>query len=161
MKREVLFVCLGNICRSPAAEGMLRQMHSQSHSPLELTIESAGTGGWHVGELPDKRMREAAKQRGITLESHAQQFNPAFFDRFHYILAADSWVMKELLTMAKETAHKDKVFLFSHFASKIAGQDVPDPYYGGEEDFHRVLDLLEDACQGFLDHLHEEARKRP
>ena len=108
-----------------------------------------------MGELPDHRMREAATRRGITLDSRAQQFHRGHFKDYHYILAADQSVKETLIAMAEDPEHEEKIFLISHFAESFQGKDVPDPYYGGDEDFDRVLDLLEEACQGLLDHLHE------
>lgn len=160
MKVEVIFVCLGNICRSPAAEGILKDLHRKETGAVDLVVESAGTGGWHVGELPDRRMRDAAQQRGLILDSRAQQFQGPFFDRFHYILAADQSVFEDLLALAEHEGHREKLFLFTHFSESNQGEDVPDPYYGGDQGFHHVLDLLEDACQGLLQHIHETERKR-
>lgn len=148
---SVMFVCLGNICRSPAAEGVLRALGTREYSHIPLHVESCGIGSWHVGQLPDERMRHTAKRRGLTLTSRAQQFKPEFFDRFDYIFAADHEVMSELQKFAKTSPHKSKLHLMTAFSSCFKDQEVPDPYYQGEAGFEHVLDMLEDACQGFFE----------
>src|ERR1700730_2947112 len=105
---SVLFVCLGYICRSPAAEGILRHMHEQSSGKQSLHVESCGLGSWHVGQLPHDQMREAANERGIVLLSRAQQFKSSFFEQFDYILAADHIILNELYALAKTPEHKAK-----------------------------------------------------
>lgn len=149
----VLFVCLGNICRSPAAEGILR--HYAARDGMDLSIESCGLGDWHKGQLPDPRMREAIKSRGIILTSRAQKFLPEFFDRFDLILVADHKVMKELYQHATTPDYKSKMHLITHFSSNYRDQEVPDPYYWAESGFEHVLDMLEDSCEGILRHLKE------
>ncbi|MBA3958606.1 MAG: low molecular weight phosphotyrosine protein phosphatase [Parachlamydiaceae bacterium] len=150
---SVLFVCLGNICRSPAAEGILRHMVSQNSSLKDLEIQSCGLGSWHAGNLPDLRMQEAAKKRGVTLTSRAQAITPEFFNRFDYILAADHEVLKTLQKHAHQPEHKAKLYLMTAFSQGYTNEEVPDPYYGGEAGFELVLDMLEDACEGFLSHI--------
>ncbi len=150
---SVLFVCLGNICRSPAAEGILRHMHEKSGGIPPLHVESCGLGSWHIGRLPHDQMREAANERGIVLLSRAQQFKPSFFDQFDYILAADHSIMNELYNLAKSPQHKAKVHLIAEYSKSYFREEIPDPFYGGKEGFDRVLDMLEDSCQGLLEHL--------
>jgi len=153
---SVLFVCLGNICRSPAAEGILRHLHQHKAADKPLHIESCGLGDWHKGKLPDERMREAAKIRGIVLTSRAQKFQPDFFDRFDLILVADKKVLHELYAHASSSEHKAKIQMMTHFSSAYFDQEVPDPYYDGEAGFEHVLNMLEDSCEGLLEHLKNE-----
>ena len=151
MSHSILFVCLGNICRSPAAEGILRQLAEKEG--IKLHVESCGLGDWHRGNLPDERMREASKNRGYVLASRAQKIEPEFFDRFDLIFVADQKVMRELYKFADKAEHKSKMHLMTHYSKAFQGQDVPDPYYQGEAGFEQVLDMLEDSCEGILDHL--------
>ena len=150
---SILFVCLGNICRSPAAEGIL--LHLAKKHNKEIHVESCGIGDWHVGQLPDQRMRKAAKIRGITLTSRAQQFDTSFFTQFDYILAADKTVFHELQRYAKTPEQKIKIQLIMKFSKIYQEQDIPDPYYYGQDNFELVMDMLEDACQGLLERLND------
>jgi protein-tyrosine phosphatase len=150
---SILFVCLGNICRSPAAEGVLRYLVSQDPSLRNVHIESCGLGDWHVGQLPDERIRAAAKERGLILMSRAQNFNIQFLQRFDYILAADHEVIKVLHRYAKEPTEKAKIHLITAFSSTFKNEEIPDPYYQGDAAFELVLDMVEDACKGLIDHL--------
>lgn len=152
---SVLFVCLGNICRSPAAEGILRQL-ADKKGFRELSVESCGLGSWHIGNLPDIRMQEATKRRGVTLASRAQQFNPLFLDRFDYILAVDNEILNELYKYARKPEHKAKLHLITAFSSSYRGEEIPDPFYGGEASFESVLDMIEDSCEGLLEHLKQD-----
>lgn len=145
----VLFVCLGNICRSPAGEGMLRKM-AQEAGMNDLIIESRGLGDWHLGQLPDERMRDAASGRGIHLSMRAQQITPSDFERFDLILAASHTVLLELLPLAQTPEQKSKVKLVTAFSKSYPDQDIPDPYYKDAADFELVLDMLEDSCRGIL-----------
>ena len=147
----ILFVCLGNICRSPAAEGILR--HLAKNSNLDLYIESCGLGDWHQGKLPDPRMREAALQRGIPLVSRCQVIQPDFFYRFDYILAADNSVLHQLYDQANSPEHKAKIHLMTKFSRSYPGEEIPDPYYQDRMSFDLVLDMLEDSCKGLLEQL--------
>lgn len=147
---SVLFVCLGNICRSPAGEGILKQLIDEEEDILEIDVASCGIGGWHVGQLPDSRMRKAANDRGIVLASRAQQVETEFFDQYDYLLAADHEVLRDLLHLAQTPEQKAKVHLITKFSKSYPNQEVPDPYYGGSADFDLVLDMLQDACQGLL-----------
>lgn len=149
---SVLFVCLGNICRSPAAEGLLLKI-AQERGKGDLVVKSCGLGDWHEGQLPDERMREAAKARGIVLTSLARQINPQDFEIFDFLFAASHEVMEHLLTHAKTPEHKGKIKLMTVYSKSFPHQDIPDPYYKGLADFDLVLDMLEDSCQGILDHI--------
>lgn len=154
---SILFVCLGNICRSPAGEGVLRKMSQEKNS--EIHVESCGLGDWHTGNLPDERMRESAKKRGYILSSRAQRFKDEFFDRFDLILAADRKVLHELFKYADHPDHKSKIHLITHFSPCYQDQDVPDPYYQGEAGFEHVMDMIEDACEGLLESLKKNNEK--
>jgi protein-tyrosine phosphatase len=151
----ILFVCLGNICRSPAAEEIMRSIIKENAREIkdDFRIESCGLGDWHKGHLPDERMRDAAKNRGYILASRAQEFQPVFFDDFDLILVADHKVMNELYRYAASPDYKAKIHLITHFSACFTDQDVPDPYYQGKAGFEHVLDMIEDSCTGLLDHL--------
>lgn len=157
--KKILFVCLGNICRSPAAEGVLRHMAKAEGHEHELEIASNGLGDWHIGASPDMRMMTAAHSRGIILSSRAKQFTLDDFDKYDFILAADKEIHHQLLRAAKTAAHKSKIHLINDFSEIYKGQDVPDPYYQGDFGFELVLDMIEDSCKGLLKHLFKEKNK--
>jgi protein-tyrosine phosphatase len=151
---RVLFVCMGNICRSPTAEGVFRHLVRDEGLEGEIEIDSAGTGDWHVGEPPDTRSTEAARRRGIELGGQGRQFSPADFDRFDLILAMDEQNRREILALAPDDAARSKVRLFREFdpaSNGAADLDVPDPYFGGDQGFEHVLDLVDSASRGLLD----------
>lgn len=148
-KVNVLFVCLGNICRSPAAEALLRQLASK-HAGLEIYVESCGLGNWHQGKLPDPRMCEAAAARGVHLTSRAQEFRLEFLDVFDLILAADRSVLDVLKKAAGTPEKQNKITLMTAFSKLYQDSDVPDPYHLTGAAFDRVLDILEDSCKGLL-----------
>ena len=151
---RILFVCLGNICRSPAAEAVLRAKAVERQIGLE--IASAGTGGWHQGDGADARMVRAARARGYSLERHrARQVAFSDFYEFDYLLAMDLRNQSDLLAMAPPNRDCD-IRLFLDFADGDT-RETPDPYYGGPEGFEHVLDLLEAGADGFLAHLEESA----
>lgn len=149
---SVLFVCMGNICRSPAGEAILKHMLKEESS-VKMHIESCGIGDWHLGQGPDKRIQEAAQSRGIAINSCANQFQDNFFDTFDYILVADKEVLKVLYHYAKKSEHKAKIFLMTAFSPLYMGEEVPDPYYLAGGAFDLVLDMLEDSCQGFIKYI--------
>lgn len=149
-KVSVLFVCLGNICRSPAAEGILAKMSG------EVSVASCGIGDWHVGQLPDRRMRQAAEARGLVLRMRAQQLDREHFEKYDYILAADHEILKALQEMAEGPGQKAKIHLITAFSPTYRGKEVPDPYYEGDGEFDLVLDMLEDACEGLLQKIQTE-----
>jgi low molecular weight protein-tyrosine phosphatase len=149
----IMFVCLGNICRSPAGEGMLQHLVDSSETSTDFTIASSGIGDWHVGQFPDSRMCQAASERGIMLTSRAQVFKVEDFDQYDYILAADHEVLNDLYHYARSLQDKSKVHLITAFSPSYHNEVVPDPYYGGVSDFELVLDMLEDSCEGLLQKL--------
>lgn len=130
---------------------MLRKMAKESGADT-LQVESRGLGDWHIGQLPDERMRDAASQRDIPLSMRARQIQDIDFDQFDHILAASHSVLSELMRLAKTAEQKSKVKLIMAFSKSYPNQDIPDPYYKDTADFELVLDMLEDACRGILDH---------
>lgn len=141
-ERRILFVCTGNICRSPTAEGVLR--HLARLESMALHIESAGLGDWHIGQPPDERSQHHARNRGYDLSTQrARQVTAQDFEEFDMILAMDRGHLRALQKMAPPRHHA-KIRLF------VAGSDVPDPYYGGAEGFEKVLDLVEAQCRRLL-----------
>ncbi|HEY1029609.1 MAG TPA: low molecular weight protein-tyrosine-phosphatase [Pseudomonas sp.] len=146
---KVLFVCLGNICRSPTAEGVLR--HKLRGAGLEdrVQVDSAGTGDWHVGKAPDSRTRQAAQRRGYDLSAlRARQVEVADFQRFDLILAMDQSNLRNLQSLRPADAHADLDLYLRRY--ELALDEVPDPYYGGEDGFEQVLDLIEQASDALL-----------
>jgi len=153
----MLFVCLGNICRSPTAEGVLRHLAAQEAPGLALHIDSAGTADYHVGAPPDLRSQRAALRRGIDISGlRARQVTAADFDRFDLILAMDQENLRELQALKPHGSHA-LVKLFLEYAPQTRVRGVPDPYYGGDSDFEHVLDLTTAASRGLLAALKEGA----
>jgi protein-tyrosine phosphatase len=151
---RICFVCMGNICRSPTAEGVMRHLVAERGLLARFVIESAGTGDWHVGEPADPRSRAAAEGRGYRLDRRAQQFTAASFARFDYVLAADGDNLRHLERIAPDDTSRAKIHLLRDFDPASAkGSDVPDPYYGGSAGFEHVLDVCEAACRGLLGEL--------
>lgn len=147
---KVLFVCLGNICRSPTADGIFRELVKREKLDQTLFVDSAGTADWHVGKMPDLRTVAAAKQRGYDLSVlRARQVTKADFDEFDYILAMDHANLRELQAM-KPAHFSGHLGLFLEFGPNNEYCEVPDPYYGGNDGFELVLDLVEEAAQGLL-----------
>ena len=150
---RVLFVCLGNICRSPTAEGVLRAIAAREFPGLALDVDSAGTADYHVGEPPDRRTVAAARRRGYDLAGlRARQVQPDDFSRFDYVLAMDRANLAGLERLQPKGASA-RLSLFLEFSTDASVLEVPDPYYGGVEDFERVLDLCESAARGLLSRL--------
>ncbi len=150
---RILFVCLGNICRSPTAEGAMRTLVREAGLQEQIEIDSAGTGSWHVGSAPDERATAAAAGRGVVLDGSARRVRLEDFDDFDLILAMDSANLSDLRELAPDGAGRAKVRLLREFdpASDGTGDlDVPDPYYGDGDGFERVLDLVQAACAGLL-----------
>lgn len=156
MSIKICFVCLGNICRSPTAEGVMKRLVREAGLEEHFEIESAGTGGWHVGEPPDPRTQAAARKRGVALTSRAQQFQQADFARFDYVVAMDRDNHANLERLAPSEAARAKIHLFRDFdPASPEGAAVPDPYYGGADGFDEVFDLVEAAARGLLAQLIE------
>ncbi len=156
-KTQILFVCMGNICRSPLAECVFLAESISRGVESEFEIDSAGTGGWHEGQDPDARMRDAAHAKGIKLSGSARQVRPEDFSRFEHIVCMDQQNRDALLSMG---APSSKISLLLEYDNSVTEQEVPDPYYGGEEGFHHVIDLVSSACQQLLDHLTKKREKR-
>ena len=148
---KVLFVCTGNICRSPTAEGVFDKLVKEAGLADDVHVESAGTTAYHVGEPPDRRSQAAARQRGIDLsQQRARQVNEADLRTFDYILAMDEGHLNDLARIAR-TPPGTRLSRFLDFAPDRLEQDVPDPYYGGPNGFENVLDMIEDASRGLLE----------
>jgi protein-tyrosine phosphatase len=156
---RVLFVCLGNICRSPAAEGIFLQLLEHRGLQAHFEVDSAGTGSWHVGRRADPRMRAAAERRGIDLPSRARQLVPGDLRHYDLILTMDGDNLAAVRHLARRTAPTATITPITAYCRRPGPADVPDPYYGGAQGFEQVLDLLEDACGGLLDQLHPPATK--
>jgi protein-tyrosine phosphatase len=155
---RILFVCLGNICRSPTAEGVLRTLAAREAPELPLEVDSAGTAGFHVGEPPDPRTQEAAARRGYNLTAlRARVLEPADFERFDLILGMDEENLRVLRRRAPARSHQ-RLRLLLEFAPESGSRDVPDPYYGGPNGFEEVLDLVETATRGLLAYLRQRDR---
>ena len=155
MTVSVLFVCLGNICRSPTAEGIFQHYVNQAGLQKKIIIDSAGTGEWHIGKAPDPRTQAAALTRGYDLgKLRARQVARNDFTKFDYILAMDKQNLTDLKDLCT-TKFSGQLDLFLRFGTtKVL--EVPDPYYGGEKGFHQVVDLVEDAATGLLKHICKE-----
>lgn len=151
-KTRILFICLGNICRSPAANAVMQKMMDDAGLTDKFTIDSAGIGGWHVGQLPDKRMRRHGAMRGYKIDHIARQFDASKdFNNFDYIVVMDNENYKEVCRQAHNEAERKKVIRMADFFVRYKGKiSVPDPYYGGDSDFEFALDLIEDGCRGIL-----------
>jgi protein-tyrosine phosphatase len=147
---RILFVCLGNICRSPAAHAVMQAMVEKAGLSQHIQVDSAGTAGWHTGKMPDERMRRAGQTRGYRLDHPARQFLAADLARHDLILAMDRANRRDILAHDPENLFSQKVRLFCEFCTQHEEAEVPDPYYGGPEGFEHVLDLIEDGCRGIL-----------
>ena len=153
---QVLFVCMGNICRSPTAEGVFRKTLEDRAPELAVAIDSAGTHAYHIGEAPDPRARRAALRRGVDLSMQkARRVAEEDFTRFDLVLAMDELNHSQLVDLSPPE-HRERIRLFMEFAPQLGRTDVPDPYYGGSNGFEYVLDLVEEASIGLLAHVREE-----
>lgn len=152
---KVLFVCLGNICRSPTAEGVFRRALEQAGLADDVEIDSCGVGSWHVGKAPDARAQQAALSRGIDLSSlRARQLTEQDFAEFDYVLGMDQDNLRAMRELKPDNS-RAHVGLFLDFAG-TPGAEVPDPYYGGDEGFENVLTMIETASAGLIQHLKRE-----
>jgi protein-tyrosine phosphatase len=149
--KKILFVCLGNICRSPTAEGVFLQMLEEKKLSHQFLIDSAGTIGNHQGELPDERTRKSAKKRGIDLVSHSRKIEIADLEKFDFILCMDQSNVEDVKKLDPRKLHHSKIKLFTDFRLKLNFTEVPDPYYGTERDFDLVVDIVLDSCRGFFE----------
>jgi protein-tyrosine phosphatase len=147
---KLLFVCLGNICRSPSAEGIMNHLIKQHGLEDQIICDSAGTSSYHIGSPPDRRMTAAALRQGIRLEGQARQFQKSDFEEFDLILAMDKENYENILRLDRTGQYAHKVKLMCDFCTEHKDREVPDPYYGGESGFTYVIDLLLDACKGLL-----------
>lgn len=153
---RVLFVCLGNICRSPTAHGLFLKQLDEAGLSGRVEVDSAGTGHWHIGKAPDARATQAAAARGVDLTSlRARLVSAEDFQTFDYVLAMDHSNLRDLQAMSPD-GHKAHLRLFLDFARDSDTEEVPDPYYGGDQGFEQVLDLVQDASRGLLQHLRQQ-----
>ena len=154
---KLCFVCLGNICRSPTAEGVMQDLIEQAGLSDRIVIDSAGTGAYHVGERADPRSRAEALRRGVELKSRARQFVVEDFDMFDYVVAMDRGNHRDLEELAMGPSHLAKLHLLRSFDPESARElDVPDPYYGGDGGFARVYDICHAGCAGLLEHIRKQ-----
>jgi protein-tyrosine phosphatase len=152
MATKLLFVCLGNICRSPAAENIMNHLVAEAGIAAgEIICDSAGTNSYHIGQPPDRRMQAASKARGLPTAGKARAFTAADFEAFDLILAMDNENYRGIKALDPQGKYRDKVKMMCFYASQHSDKEVPDPYYGGDAGFDYVIDLLLDACGGLLD----------
>ena len=152
-RTSVLFVCLGNICRSPLAEGIFQHLVTEAGLSEQFEIESAGTGAWHVGERPDARATMVAQQHGVTLASRARQITRDDLLRFDYVLAMDRENLRNIERLAAATESASRVQLLRDYDDGADGDEVPDPYYGGASGFETVYEMVHRSCEVLLDRL--------
>lgn len=158
-KYRILFVCLGNICRSPAAEGIMRRLVGQEGISDRVEVDSAGTYGGHRGQLPDPRMRSAAARRGLSLTHRSRPIREEDFEQFDRIVVMDDMNYEDVHRLAPSRKAAERIFRMTEFCRRHPDRTyVPDPYYEGHEGFELVLDLLEDACEGLLEEMKKEGR---
>lgn len=157
MQYRVLFVCLGNICRSPTAEAVMRAQLQQAGLEQGIAVDSAGTSSWHIGEPPDRRAMQAAQARGYDLTPlRGRQIEPADLMQFDLILAMDEANLRDLQDLATTEAQRQRLWLLGDLSSAYQGQDVPDPYFGGAAGFARVLDMIESCVAALITRLRNE-----
>ncbi|MDA8792386.1 low molecular weight phosphotyrosine protein phosphatase [Bacteriovoracaceae bacterium] len=150
--KKILVVCLGNICRSPAAEAIFDQLILKHDLSQQIKVDSAGTSGYHVGELPDSRMRAELESHGYApCKSHSRQINLADFSEYDHILVMDKSNFNNVITLTSQEEQQNKVEMMTDYADESLGRDfIPDPYYGGQEGFAEVISLLENSIYNFL-----------
>ncbi|MGQ9642869.1 MAG: low molecular weight protein-tyrosine-phosphatase [Ignavibacterium sp.] len=153
---KILFVCMGNICRSPAAEGVMKVLVNQNGMKNKFFIDSAGTIDYHEGEPPDPRMIQAASERGYDLNHKARQITKADLENFDYIITMDDGIHKSVLRLDPQKKYHHKIFRMTDFLTTMKANEIPDPYYGTKKDFEYTLDLIEDASKGFLNFVQKD-----
>lgn len=151
--KKILFVCLGNICRSPMAEGIFRKLVADKGLETSFDIDSAGTSAYHSGELPDARMRQHASRRGYHLNSRSRRIQQEDLEVFDLIIGMDNHNVERMFGMAKTPEQQAKIKLMTDYCRHHRATEIPDPYYGGDSGFEHVIDLLEDGCEGLLEQL--------
>lgn len=152
IKKRILFICLGNICRSPSAEAVMNFIIKKNNLHHLIEVDSAGTIAYHSGECADERMMKHAAKRGYELTSISRNFNPeADFEKFDYIVTMDEENYEDILHLDRENKYRNKIFRMADFCRVMDVNEVPDPYYGGSAGFELVLDILEDASEGLLE----------
>ncbi|MGB2927081.1 MAG: low molecular weight protein-tyrosine-phosphatase [Limnothrix sp.] len=156
MPYKLLFVCLGNICRSPSAENIMRHLVAEAGLSDQIHCDSAGTSSYHVGAAPDRRMQGAARKQGIKLVGQSRQFTRADFENFDLIVAMDNENYRNIVSLDAERKYGQKVVMMCDYADNFRDSEVPDPYYGGDSGFDHVIDLLMDACSGLLKTVKQE-----
>lgn len=154
--KKILFVCMGNICRSPAAEGVMKDLVAKANLQGQIYCDSAGTLGFHQGSAPDFRMVAHAKKRGIDLSHSSRQFVVSDFEIFDLILVMDEDNFADVSTLDTQKKYISKIYYLTDFCKEMKANEVPDPYYGGTSGFELVLDLVTDACHGLLDKIKKE-----
>ncbi|MBE9064809.1 low molecular weight protein-tyrosine-phosphatase [cf. Phormidesmis sp. LEGE 11477] len=150
MPTKLLFVCLGNICRSPSAENIMNHLIAQRALGDKIVCDSAGTSSYHVGSSPDRRMNAAAQRQGVTLVGQSRQLTAADLETFDLVLAMDQSNYQDILSLDRSHRYTRKIKLMCDYCRRHSDKEVPDPYYGGEAGFDYVIDLLIDACEGLL-----------
>lgn len=161
MTTRILFVCHGNICRSPMAEGMFRHLAQQHGRDSQYFIDSAGTHAEHIGEPPDRRMQTTARRHGVVLGGRARQVSVSDLDHFDLIIAMDRWNLRNLERLARDDHERAKIRLLRHHDPTAPDADVPDPWYGGPEGFEEVYDMVERSCTHLLNTLETQAQRPP
>ena len=160
MNKKILFVCMGNICRSPSAEGIAKKLVEKKGLNGSIEIDSAGTLGYHEGEKPDARMIKHASKRGYVLDSRARQFNPKKdFVYFDYIATMDDDNYSEIISLDRKNEFRNKVFKMVSFGKNVNVNEVPDPYYSGSQGFEIVLDILEDSVEELFNKVEDDIRR--
>lgn len=155
--KKILFVCLGNICRSPTAEGVMNKLLEEKSLSRAIECDSAGTSSVHSGELPDSRSIKHALKRGVSMNSRSRPFDKSIdFDKFDLILVMDKNNLRSIKNQDLNNIYSEKIRLITDFCNSMKVEEVPDPYFSGDEGFETVLDILEDATEGLLKHLLHE-----
>jgi protein-tyrosine phosphatase len=158
---RVCFVCLGNICRSPTAEAVFRDLVARTDPPLDIEVDSAGTARYHLGDLSDPRARAVAGRRGLVMVHRARQFTSAELDEWELVVAMDRHNLRDLQALARTPEQRERIVLLRSYEPAARGElDVPDPYYGDESEFVEALEIIEAGCAGLLAHLREATEAR-